>query len=481
MIHVSRDGQQFGPYTQEDAQAYLADGSLLATDLGWTEGSAEWVPLPQLVGGGEGVPPLGPGTGCPKCGAGLEPDQVVCLSCGHNVDDPAEDSEAVTMPPQEKRKVPPSLTYENELADRSSFVNSVGWGLLMASLLPVFGDGQWNLPFWEFWKLSEWQLMFNILAPGVIGATLIFLASSMHGRGRGVVIMVLALVMVGIVIADEEVGGFNVPTPVEDTSEPIPEPLKEDQRTGETKIPEIKIELENTNIFYEKMDFRPGDHTVSILVFIVAWFGIATGAKSRYYRIESAPAYIIGMIGAVAMIVFWFLPGMYGMPVMAAVEALSDNIYLGAGLLLMMVMQLAAAVLCLINSLGKRPSQMKKFASTATMLIVTSIAMPVLPVWGKVIYEQTIDDHDRAKKRHEYVASQFGKIWTGTQATQKNLALDKVEKPLNAVIGAICGWLMTGVKYVAWLGGILILFPLGITETICGTREQDEGFIVKQE
>ena len=64
MIHVSRDGQQFGPYTQEDARAYLADGSLLATDLGWTEGSAEWVPLPQLVGG-EGES-LVPGIGCPK-------------------------------------------------------------------------------------------------------------------------------------------------------------------------------------------------------------------------------------------------------------------------------------------------------------------------------------------------------------------------------------------------------------------------------
>ena len=144
-------------------------------------------------------------------------------------------------------------------------------------------------------------------------------------------------------------------------------------------------------------------------------------------------------------------------------------------------MQLAAAGFCLINTLGKRPSQMKKFANIAVMLIVTSIAMPVLPGWGKVIYEETVDDHARAKKRHEYVASQFGKIWTGTQATQKNLALDKVEKPLNAVIGAICGWLMTGVKYVAWLGGILILLPLGITEIICGTREQDEGFIVQQQ
>ena len=69
MIHVSREGQQFGPYTQEDAQAYLAEGSLLATDLGWTEGSAEWVPLSQLVGGGEGTPSPVPRTGCPKCGA----------------------------------------------------------------------------------------------------------------------------------------------------------------------------------------------------------------------------------------------------------------------------------------------------------------------------------------------------------------------------------------------------------------------------
>ena len=229
------------------------------------------------------------------------------------------------------------------------------------------------------------------------------------------------------------------------------------------------------------MNFEPDDHMVSILVFIVAWFGITTGAKSRYYRIESAPAYIISMIGALAMIVFWFLPGMYGMPVMAAVEALSDNIYLGAGLLLMMAMQLAAAVLCLINSLGKRPSQMKKFANTAVMLIVTSIAMPVLPVWGKVIYEETVDDHARATKRYEYVDSQFGKIWTGQAATQKDQALNKVEKPINAVIGASCGWLMTGVKYVAWLGGLLILLPLGVFETICGTRERDEGFIVQQQ
>ena len=56
LIHVSRDGQQFGPYTPEDVQAYLADGSLLTTDLGWVEGTADWVPLPQLVSGGAAPP-----------------------------------------------------------------------------------------------------------------------------------------------------------------------------------------------------------------------------------------------------------------------------------------------------------------------------------------------------------------------------------------------------------------------------------------
>ena len=80
LIHVSRDGQQFGPYTPEDVQGYLADGSLLTTDLGWVEGTADWVPLPQLVSGGAAPPPAILGITCPKCGAGLESDQVICLA-----------------------------------------------------------------------------------------------------------------------------------------------------------------------------------------------------------------------------------------------------------------------------------------------------------------------------------------------------------------------------------------------------------------
>jgi len=59
MIHVMRDGQQFGPYTLEDLNAYLAQGSLLPTDQAWWEGAPAWVPMDQVPGVQlPGMPPV---------------------------------------------------------------------------------------------------------------------------------------------------------------------------------------------------------------------------------------------------------------------------------------------------------------------------------------------------------------------------------------------------------------------------------------
>ena len=50
MIHVMHDGQQFGPYTLEDLNAYLSQGTLLLTDQAWWEGAQAWVPMDQVPG-----------------------------------------------------------------------------------------------------------------------------------------------------------------------------------------------------------------------------------------------------------------------------------------------------------------------------------------------------------------------------------------------------------------------------------------------
>lgn len=50
LIHIQRDGQQFGPYTLEDLNKYLADGSLLPSDLAWYEGISDWIPMNRVPG-----------------------------------------------------------------------------------------------------------------------------------------------------------------------------------------------------------------------------------------------------------------------------------------------------------------------------------------------------------------------------------------------------------------------------------------------
>ena len=49
-IHITRDGQQFGPYTLDDVNAYLASGELDANDMAWHDGMADWLPLRSIEG-----------------------------------------------------------------------------------------------------------------------------------------------------------------------------------------------------------------------------------------------------------------------------------------------------------------------------------------------------------------------------------------------------------------------------------------------
>lgn len=64
-IHISRDGQSFGPYAEADVKNYLSTGHIRATDLAWHEGAADWKPLNTLPGFEAYtpvVPPLIPGS-----------------------------------------------------------------------------------------------------------------------------------------------------------------------------------------------------------------------------------------------------------------------------------------------------------------------------------------------------------------------------------------------------------------------------------
>jgi hypothetical protein len=49
-IFIHRDEEDFGPYTVEEAQHYIASGQLLREDYSWYEGAPDWMPLEEIPG-----------------------------------------------------------------------------------------------------------------------------------------------------------------------------------------------------------------------------------------------------------------------------------------------------------------------------------------------------------------------------------------------------------------------------------------------
>jgi hypothetical protein len=56
-ITVTRNGQQFGPYTLEQTNAYLVSGQLSHADLALQEGASQWTPLSTILGIAAPPPP----------------------------------------------------------------------------------------------------------------------------------------------------------------------------------------------------------------------------------------------------------------------------------------------------------------------------------------------------------------------------------------------------------------------------------------
>ena len=55
-IKINRDGEEFGPYTIEQVNELLADGTLLPTDLAWHDPMDTWAELSQVAAALDQVP-----------------------------------------------------------------------------------------------------------------------------------------------------------------------------------------------------------------------------------------------------------------------------------------------------------------------------------------------------------------------------------------------------------------------------------------
>ena len=128
-VYVDRGGERYGPYSLEEVNACLANGTLLPTDQAWQDGMAGWVPIGQIRGvtmAGDPPSPQTPATGaaCPQCQAPVEANQVICMGCGNRLK--FEDPRDQAQPSQDPWEDSSDVSKGNNKKDVAGFCASMG-------------------------------------------------------------------------------------------------------------------------------------------------------------------------------------------------------------------------------------------------------------------------------------------------------------------------------------------------------------------
>jgi hypothetical protein len=154
-IHITRSGQQLGPFSIEEINRKLADGTLSPTDQAWYEGASGWGPLSSVPGmtisGGPSMPMSPP-----------PPVPAPTASVARPVPGPGPSA------------VRPAQGYTGMAV--------TGWILLgltaLLSIVPILGFGAWLLAF--------------IVIPVVLILAIVILTRG--GTGQGIFLLIASLI-----------------------------------------------------------------------------------------------------------------------------------------------------------------------------------------------------------------------------------------------------------------------------------------------
>jgi hypothetical protein len=160
-IYVGKNGQQLGPFSLEEINRKLADGTFAGTDLAWHEGAAGWAPLSGVAG--VVIPPAAaPSTPAPPAAPTPTPVQPTPAPAAA----PARSNASIVQP-----ATAPRGDYKT--------LSLVSWVLLgltfFISFIPFLGCGSWILA----WPVAVAAIIMGIIVltrGGTLQGILIILA-----------------------------------------------------------------------------------------------------------------------------------------------------------------------------------------------------------------------------------------------------------------------------------------------------------------
>ena len=408
-IHITRKGQQFGPYPEDIAEQYLSEGTLLETDLAWHVGAESWKPLGELLAGEQETkaaepPPTPAATTPPKeSPAGPPPDTAVHISREGEKHGPYKyetakihleggqllptdsawhegmdewkslgevypqvvpgSTQSITATPSGPATYTPAA--EEEMKEKHLMY--IGFLMIVGVVLPQCTIGismlsfklELNIEFPNF-LLSEknFEQIVSQLGPLVVGITAVAMALSARDPLRCSVVLGLAAL---------------------------------------TYLMAIKVDnpLTVTDGF-----------GVSALFFL-GWLCLIMGCRVRHMRPTNLPAYIVSLVGAGFLFLFWIVPGNTGGVPLAATFKMFDGSKVAAlGMFAFMGMQIAGGVICCVSTRSKPTWQVAQLCNLAMKLVVGSIL--ILLAFG--VLEGLIELHEGAQEANRRYDGFFAKL-----------------------------------------------------------------------
>jgi len=164
-IYVGKGGQQLGPFSLEEINRKLADGTFAGTDLAWYEGAAGWAPLSSVAG--VVIPPAPAPAPTPAAPAPAPAPTPAAIPVRPNV--------PIVQPSASPRK-----PYK--------IMALIGWILLgitlVISFIPILGCGSWVL---------VWPVAVAAIILGIVVIT-------RGGTGHGIALIIASIVVVPVAL-----------------------------------------------------------------------------------------------------------------------------------------------------------------------------------------------------------------------------------------------------------------------------------------
>ena len=309
-IHITRKGEQFGPYPEETARKFLNDGQLKVTDLAWHDGADGWKPLPEVLGiaAAPDAPPPPPGPGAPS----PKPAAPAGQPAG-----------PITYSPHEEEDI------------KSTNLMHIGILLIVGAIFPIIvrklsGDGaSLGIEFPNFkFSGAKFTQVVAMLWPLIVGITAVSMAKTTKDPVRcGVV---LGLSTLCFLIGADHNGAI-------------------------TQV-------------------ANGMGTMDL--FVPGWLCLVMGCRTRHMRPANLPAYILTLVGAGFLILFWLAPGKGGgVPLVNVFKLFGHSTFLAISILLLMGMQIAGGVICCMNTWKKPANQVASLMMLSLKLVTGSFVV----------------------------------------------------------------------------------------------------------